>query len=46
MKHKYIKVVTTSMVDKKAIKILFKRYRSSAGWTDTYLSKAELDYAK
>jgi hypothetical protein len=34
------------MVDKKAIKILFKRYWSSTGWTDTYLSKEELNYAK
>lgn len=34
------------MVDKKALKILFKRYWSSAGWTDTYLTKEELDYAK
>src|ERR1700733_1555357 len=34
------------MYDKKAIKILYKRYWSSAGWTDTYLSKSELDYAK
>lgn len=34
------------MVDKKALKILFKRYWSSEGWTDTYLSKDEFDYAK
>lgn len=34
------------MVDKKAIKILFKRYWSSNGWTDTHLSKDEFDYAK
>lgn len=34
------------MVDKKALKILFKRYWSSDGWTTTYLPKEELDYAK
>lgn len=34
------------MVDKKALKILFKRFWSSDGWTDTYLTKKELDYAK
>ena len=34
------------MVDKKAVKILFKRYWSSKGWTDTYIKKEELDYAK
>lgn len=34
------------MVDKQAIKILFKRYWSSSGWTYTLLSKEELDYAK
>jgi hypothetical protein len=34
------------MVDKKAIKILFKRYWSSAGWTDTFISRNELNYAK
>lgn len=33
------------MVDKKALKLLFKRYWSSSGWTDTHLSKEELDYA-
>ena len=38
--------MTINMVDKKALKILFKRYWSSAGWTDTYLTKEELDYAK
>ena len=34
------------MADKKALKILFKRYWSSNGWTDAYISKEELDYAK
>lgn len=34
------------MVDKKALKILYKRYWSSAGWADTFLTKEELDYAK
>ncbi|QGS68751.1 hypothetical protein CV093_10520 [Oceanobacillus sp. 143] len=34
------------MVDKKAVKILFKRYWSSAGWTNTHLRKEELEYAK
>jgi hypothetical protein len=34
------------MVDKKAIKILFKRYWSSVGWTDTNLTRDELEYAK
>lgn len=35
-----------NMVDKKAVKILFKRYWSSAGWTNTHLSKEDLEYAK
>lgn len=34
------------MVDKKAVKILFKRYWSATGWTITDLSQTELDYAK
>lgn len=34
------------MVDKKALKILFKRYWSSEGWTTRYLTKEELNYAK
>jgi hypothetical protein len=34
------------MVDNKALKILFKRYWSTGGWTDTRLSKEEFDYAK
>lgn len=34
------------MMDKKAVKILFKRYWSSDGWTNSYLTKEELDYAK
>ena len=34
------------MYDKEAIKILFKRYWSSTGWTNTHLSKLELDYAE
>ncbi|MDK8643917.1 hypothetical protein ACQRXC_27485 (plasmid) [Niallia taxi] len=34
------------MVDKKAVKILFKRYWSTTGWTNTQLSIKELDYAK
>lgn len=34
------------MLDKKAIKILFKRYWSSSGWTDNFISRRELDYAK
>ena len=34
------------MADKKALKLLFKRFWSSKGWTDTYLTKEELDYAK
>lgn len=34
------------MIDKKALKILFKRYWSSEGWTTTYLNKEELNYAK
>lgn len=33
------------MIDKKALKILFKRYWSSEGWTNTYLTKEELDYS-
>ncbi|MCJ1908973.1 hypothetical protein [Planococcus ruber] len=34
------------MADKKALKILFKRYWSSEGWTNSYLTKEELNYAK
>jgi hypothetical protein len=34
------------MIDKKAVKLLFKRYWSSTGWTNSYLSKMESDYAK
>jgi hypothetical protein len=41
----HVKGRTKSMVDKKALKLLFKRYWSSSGWTDTHLSKEELDYA-
>ena len=33
------------MTDKKALKLLFKRYWSSEGWTTTYLTKEELDYS-
>lgn len=33
-------------MDNKAIKILFKRYWSSSGWTNNWLKKDELEYAK
>ncbi|WP_053367851.1 hypothetical protein [Bacillus sp. FJAT-27245] len=33
-------------MDKKAVKLLFKRFWTSEGWTNNHLSKEELQYAK